>query len=86
MRSIVIAGAFVHGHTDTILTLIEPLWTGTPIHRHIVSAAALTFQAKGLTCVLALLKLVGESLGIWAAFGVFLCICKTHKENKVNIC
>lgn len=85
MLSIVIAGAFVPGHTNTIHTLIEPCWTGTPIHGNVVSAAALTFQAKGVACALAMLNIVAETLGNWAAFSVFLCICKRQKVNKINM-
>lgn len=81
MLSIVIAGAFVHGHTNTILTLIEPFWTATPIHGHVVRAAALTFQVKGVACALTLLNLISESLGRRAAFSVFLCFCKRHSET-----
>lgn len=76
--TIVIAGTFCHGDTDTPVILIKALGAGAAIHREEVCGAALAFGRQGATCALAFLQLVEEGLGGGAALGVFIYPVKTE--------
>lgn len=70
--SVVVAGAFGHGHAGAFIIQVHPLWAGAAIHRQEVRGAAVLLRVQLFARPLAALQLVGEALTFRAAPCVFI--------------
>lgn len=71
--SVVVTWTFFHRYTQSILILVESIWTCTSINRHKVNAAALALRGERKTGTLAALQLIGVVLRCRAVLCILLC-------------